>query len=197
MKKTTVFWSAIGSLVIIAIVIVCYKSFWSIQHPSSLTANTQTQQSRAAHPATAAADKASDEVSSLGFDKKEQTVSVNDKFTLGATIDPKGKKLSAAELHVVFDPKVLKLESIDPSDVFSLVLAKAQIDNEKGTASIILGVPLGQKAVAGASTIALFNFQAITSGNGEVDFNDKSVAAAEGAAGNVISARAGASITVR
>lgn len=145
-----------------------------------------------------AQEKSADEVSGLAFDVKNQEIGKESTFSLKAMIDPKGKKLSAAELHVVFDPKMLKLESVEPSEIFSLVLMSAQIDNEKGTAAIVFGVPLGGKAVESSAQIASFNFRSLsTSGKTEVNFTDKSVAAALETEGNVVSTRTGATISVQ
>jgi len=200
MGKTKIFWIAVGVLVIIAIGIVYYKSFWSIQNPpaSTISAPQQTQQSRAAQQAAASKQPETTKVSSLMFDSAQQSLATGTKFSLKAMIDPKGKKISASELDITFDPKVLKLESIDPTDEFSLVLAKAEINNEKGMATIALGVPLGKPSFDSVTPIATLNFQTLSiTGQTKVSFTDKSGAAADGATGNVVSSLVPATIIVQ
>jgi len=137
-------------------------------------------------------------VSTLAFDSQKQIAKTDEKFSLKAIIDPKGKKISSAELHVVFDPKALELESVTPSDLFSEVLLKANIDNEKGTASIALGVPLNKPSTSEVSTIAIFNFKPLSSsGNTEVKFSDQTKIAAEGQSVNALASSSQATITMQ
>jgi hypothetical protein len=159
--------------------------------PSSISkqtqSNRQTEESRAAQQAAAPKQQAAAKVSTLMFDNQQQSLAIDAKFALKATIDPKGKKVSASELHIVFDPKMLKLESIVPSDDFSLVLANSQIDNEKGSAWIALGVPLGKPSIDSASPIATFNFRTLSiKGETKISFTDKSGAAADGESSNIV-----------
>jgi len=134
----------------------------------------------------------------LSFDPQEQSIGVGEKFALRAMFDAKGKKMSAAQLNVIFDPKRVKLESIAPSDVFSLVLSEAKIDNSKGTASIALAVPLGKSAQDAVSPVAVFAFQALEAGEKtEISFSDKSAAAVEEKTGNAVVSRTSAVVSVR
>jgi len=189
----------ITGVVLVAILIFIVSLIWQNKFSNSLDQSAQSQinQKMKNSSSTQTNKRSSDTVSTLTFDNKEQTFASNEKFTLKAMLDTRGKKISAAELHIVFDPKILKLESIDSSDIFSLVLSGAKIDNEKGAASIVVGVPLGKKAAEDVVSVAIFNFQTISAGHSEVNFSDKSVAAAEGSAGNVINSRAGALINVQ
>jgi hypothetical protein len=200
MKKTIVFWTVVIVLVGIAIALVFYKSFWSIRNTQGPAGDSQqlSQESRAAQQAAAQKQEASPKVSTLMFDSAQQSVATDTKVLLKAMIDPKGMKVSASQLNVTFDPKMLKLESVEPSDGFSLVLAKAEIDNEKGTATIALGVPLGKAATESVSPVAIFNFQTLsTTGQTKVSFADKSGAAADGATGNIISSLEPATINIQ
>ena len=143
------------------------------------------------------ADMTPTDGSKLLFDKQQQNVAKGAEVTLLAMENPNGKKITAVDLHVVFDPKLLKLESIEPSDVFSLVLGNAQIDNSAGTASIAVGVPLDGKSTDAAATIASLNFQALSTGSATVSYSDKAVAAAENEKGNVVAVRGSAIINVQ
>lgn len=141
-------------------------------------------------------------VSTLAFDNQQMLVKNNEKLSLKAIVDPKGKKISAAELHIVFDSKTLKLENITPSNVFSTVLSKANIDNGKGTASIMLGVPLGNpNPDSEPVVIAIFDFQVISGSieNTQISFTDQTaVAAADGkGAINILASKTPAMITIQ
>jgi hypothetical protein len=138
-----------------------------------------------------------DAVSILQFDKKELIVSKDEKFSLQAMADPKGKKINAAELHITFDSKILKLENIVPSDVFSLVFSNADINNEKGVAAIILAIPLDKPSRDKTSPIATFNFQALSQGGSYISFSDKSLIAAEATSNNVVGTEIPTKINVK
>ena len=134
----------------------------------------------------------------LLFDSQQKTVEVNATFSLNAMVDPKGKKISASELDVTFDPTMLKLESVTPSEDFSLVLADAKIDNEKGTVSMAFAVPLGKDAKNITTNIATLNFKTLTKqGQSNVGFAEKSGVAADGESGSIISKTVPAIITVK
>lgn len=124
--------------------------------------------------------------SSLFFDQTEKTVAVGEKFSLDVKIDPLGEKINAAQLYFVFDPKLVKVERITASSEFSLELMGTKIDNEKGTASIVLGVPLKNPSVEKLTTIATLNLQALSAGNGQLNFSEKTKAAAAGKSGDVL-----------
>lgn len=203
-------WSPIiiGAAVILIVgLLVMAVLVWRLQSQVEMRKKAQLQilqQSRETQVASSSpASEKNDsqgivEVSSLSFEPQAETVAVNDSFALSVIADPKGKKISATELHVSFDPKVLKIESITPSDVFSLVLSDKQIDNEKGTASIVLAVPLQKPSVDVVSQVAIFNFKALSSASrSSVSFSEKSIAAADGETTNVIASRMPAVITVR
>jgi hypothetical protein len=187
MKKPVVIIGIVGILIISVILIG--KLIIQVQPGLKIAPQTkkQDQDARAAEQAAALKPLSASRTSTLQFDSQTQTVSAGATFSLKAQIDPKGKKISASELHINFDPKVLKLESISPSDDFSLVLANSKIDNEKGIASIALGIPLGKPAMEAISTIAGLNFQALSKGETKVIFTDESGAAADGESSNVVS----------
>ena len=135
--------------------------------------------------------KSSDEVSTLNFNNQEEKTKEGDNISLHANIIPNGKKISATELHITYDPKIVKLEKIDPSENFSLVLAGSIINNEKGEASIVLGVKPGNSAIEKQTEIASFDFKLLTAGVTKIGFSDNSVAAAENVPDNVVANRNG------
>ena len=192
MKRST------AKLLIVIIVIVCFVIY--LQHRSSKNSVPAGQNlgiQKKSQNISSTVGNFADEVASLQFANENESINTNDKFALNATLDAKGKKISAVELHIVFNAKMLKLENIGPSKDFPLVLFEPKIDNDNGTASIVIGVPPGQNAMTGSVSVAILNFQAISAGESEVSFSQDSVAAAEGATGNVIASREGESVTVK
>lgn len=198
MKKVIIILAAIAILAVSALIFG--KRFLQTGvSPTAVPQSTkQAQESRAAQQAAIPKSPATAKVSSIVFDNQQQTLAKETKFSLKATIDPKGKKVSAAQLDITFDPKILKLESIAPSDDFSLVLANSKIDNKNGTASIALGIPLGKPSLDSVSTIATFNFQTLSAtGQAKINFTDKTGAAADGEKGNIVSSLELATIIVQ
>lgn len=187
MKKNTVF------ILILLIAAASGVLYWKLK-PSNETlpakranqANQQVKkQADLAEPA-----KPTDEVSILSFDKKTQEVSVGEEFTVNALIEPNGKKVSAVELYLVYDKNKVQLEEVNPSKTFSLVLMAPKIENDNGTATVTLAVPLGNPFVEDSSVIAEFKFKALEEkGRTEINFTDKSIGAASGISGNVVGKR--------
>jgi hypothetical protein len=190
MKKKT-----IGMLVLI-IIAAGFMVFLQYR-PLKTPANHESRKLKLVPNNKVKTEKSLDEVAVLNFESKQKSVVKNAKFSLPAMIDAKGKKISATELHIIFDPKILKLESIEPSKGFSLVLSGANIDSVSGKASVVVGVSPGGEAAEGNSLIANLNFQALSAGNSEVSFSQDSVASAKGSAGNVIAFREGILVTVK
>lgn len=206
MKRSTIILIIIAIVLLGTVIIIARKLFWQPEFSSNVNQQQtakKIQEARAVQQAAAVASKSqrtlpAPKVSSLIFDNQQQSLATDTEFALKALIEPKGKKVSASELHVIFDPKILKLESIVPSDEFSLVLAESQIDNNKGIASIVLGVPLEKPPVDSISPIATFNFQTLSvTGQTKVSFTDKSGAAAEGTMSNIISSLEPATVIVQ
>jgi len=136
--------------------------------------------------------------STLAFSSQKQAVSINEKFSLDVVVDPKGKKVTVADIYITFDPKFLKLENITPLDAFSLILSGSKIDNEKGVAAISLGVPMEKNAVADISKIATFNFQALSSlGETEIKFVDPTLIGIVGQDVNGLASSFSTAITVQ
>lgn len=200
MKKSVVIAITVVVITIIIIGIVVIGKISRQNNPMPHSNKAQTKTDGQAQKAVDANVKKQEEVkvSSLMFDIKQQNLAVETKFSLKAMIDPKGMKISASQLNITFDPKMLKLDNIEPAEGFSLVLENSKIDNEKGTASITLGVPLEKPSVGSISQIATFDFQTLsTVGQTKVTFTDESGAAADGASNNVISSLEPATINVQ
>jgi len=73
------------------------------------------------------------------------------------------KKVTAVDLELTYDPKVLSKVDIKPGTFFSAptILSK-KIDKVKGRISYILGIGLGQKPVNGNGTVAILSFTPLT-----------------------------------
>jgi hypothetical protein len=126
----------------------------------------------------------------LYFEPSNESVAVNSNFTLNAMINPGTNKITAVELRISFDKNKLKLNSVDiANSPFQSVLQSAKIDNENGSASIVLGVPPSDPAnpVTSISKVAGFNFQALSAVESTiVSITSGSLASALGESGNVI-----------
>jgi hypothetical protein len=183
---------AIASILLLSIVIagliVWQKTGIKKSETSSQTSSNNTQKSEEnvsaggndAQNSQSQEAESAEKISTLSFTGAEKMES-NEKFKVNAMIDPKGKSITAAEIHIKFNPKSVTLENIEASEAFSQELMEAKIDNDNGTASIILGVPLDKPGVKEISTIASFNFKSLTSGeNTEISFTNNTRAAAEG-----------------
>ncbi|MFZ1655223.1 MAG: cohesin domain-containing protein [Candidatus Moraniibacteriota bacterium] len=133
----------------------------------------------------------------LTFDPAEVRIRSRGVLTLTAMVDTGGNRVTGAELSVRFDPTKLKLERITASPAFALNLQPQAIDNQQGTGSIALGVPLEQSAVSGRQSIAVLTFRALaTVGNTEVTFAENTLLAADDEPGNVIRERQAARVSI-
>lgn len=194
MKKTII---GLLVLVVMAMSVVVYLKSKTIGNAK----NTPMQNKEKVNSKTGNVNssiEAEDEVGSLYFDKSEQAIATNSDFTLNAMINPDVKQVNSIELHVVYNAKLLKLEKINPSEKFSLILASPVIDNEKGTASITLAVPLGSPVADKIISLASFDFKSLSdNGQAEISFTDKSIAAASGVSGNVIGSRKSTIVNIK
>ncbi len=133
----------------------------------------------------------------LSFDPIETRIVSGETITVTAIVETGANQVSGAELSVRFDPKSLKLERITAAPAFSLSLQPAAIDNQQGTGSIALGVPLEQSAVNGRQSIAVFTFRAVGPvASTEVAFSEKTLLAADDEPGNVIRERQAARVSI-
>jgi hypothetical protein len=136
--------------------------------------------------------------STLFFDPVELVINKGKSFTLTAKIDPGMNRISGAELRASFDAKKLKLEKITAAPDFPLSLQAPKIDNVQGTASIALGVPLGQPSLAVMTPVASFSFRALQAdGDVVIEFTDRSIVAADYEPGNVVKDRLSARVIIK
>lgn len=84
---------------------------------------------------------------------------VGDEFSLEVTIDSGENQVVAAELHIVFDPSKLEMETISNGPLFPNILASGAI--EGGTASITVGAADVKQPIKGTGTVAVVKLKAI------------------------------------
>lgn len=156
-------------------------------------------------PTAAVADPAIDEMmkaettadSRIYFDQSAVTAKSGERFSVVAMVDPGVNRVSGIDLEVNYDPKKLKLESIMPSDVFSLNLRNPKIDGAKGLGSIALGVPLESSSVGQSAAIATLTFRALQStGTAAVAFSGNTLIAADHEPGNVAKEKLPVTVTL-
>lgn len=196
MKKTKILIAGIIAVIVFIIIVVNYNKTKIGKEilPEKILNNNEMEFKN--DKETVSTQETNTIVSNLKFDQSSIKKNINEKFSIDAMIDPRGKKISAVELHIIFNSKILKLESIDSLEIFPVVLSSEKIDNEKGIASIVVAVPIDKVSPVDISSIARFNFNAINNGVSEVVFSNESVAAAEGDAGNVIATREKSNIVI-
>ena len=100
----------------------------------------------------------------LFFDQTSVSVSADQKFTLVAKVNPGTNEVGAVELDINFDKNILRLDSIEKSDSFNMILSGPKADNEKGTGFIDVGL-LSSPAtyITTTSDVAVFAFTALAS----------------------------------
>ncbi|MBI3576601.1 hypothetical protein HY086_01005 [Candidatus Gottesmanbacteria bacterium] len=78
--------------------------------------------------------------STLSFEPADLSTGLGQTVSIAVNVVPSTNIVTAAELHLQFDPALLELVSISPASVFS-VLTASVIDNSAGQASITVGAP--------------------------------------------------------
>lgn len=104
------------------------------------------------------------------------------------------KEVSALDLRLKFDPRLVKVEDVVPLGFFkgAKVLAK-NIDNNKGETSFDIG---GLPARSGSGNLAQITVTALSPGEAKIGFTQDSRVAAVGQRGNVLSATSDAVIKI-
>lgn len=138
--------------------------------------------------------------STIYFNPADTSVNLNQDFNLEAKINPASNQITAVVVDMTFDHTKFSLTSITPSSSFSSVLQPAAIDNNAGTGSITLGVPLHNPPtpVTSDSVVATFVFHSLTSpvSSAPFTFTSQSMAAALNETSDVIVTRTPATVTI-
>jgi hypothetical protein len=135
----------------------------------------------------------------IRFEPSAITVSKDQNFILDAKINPGTNQITAVELHVTYDVSKFQVNSITQSSAFSMPLQAAVYDNNNGTASIMVGVPLNNPPtpVKTDSSVATFSFRAIgDGGTSAISFASSTQASALNETVDVITTRNPSQITI-
>lgn len=109
----------------------------------------------------------------LYFTPQTISVSPNETFSLNSTINPGTNKVSAVDIEIIFNPLAMQLNSVTPISPFTMMpisckgqtpTAKPCIDNNVGTASFSLIVPLSNKSITSITNVVTFSFTAKSNG---------------------------------
>lgn len=84
---------------------------------------------------------------------------IGDAFSMEVTIDTGENQVVAAELHLIYDPIKLEMETISNGALFPNILASGSI--EAGTASITVGAADVKQPIKGSGTVAVIRLKAI------------------------------------
>jgi hypothetical protein len=88
-----------------------------------------------------------------------EPVASSSAYTTNLTLTTERKKVTAVQIELTYDPKVLTNVDIKPGPFFpSPTILLKKIDKVKGRISYALGIGLGQKAVNGNGTVAVLSF---------------------------------------
>ncbi len=131
----------------------------------------------------------------ISIKKPAKTILVGESFDVTVEVDTSTNVLSGTELEINFDKEKLTLASFSPSTLLPVELAKAQINNTAGSATISLGAQPANPP-QGKGTIATLKFEAKAAGNAAITFGPNTKAAGTSEATNVIIAKNPATITI-
>lgn len=116
--------------------------------------------------------------STLSLTPSTLTTSVGESFTLEAMIETETNIVPAVEIHLTFDPAVFQATSLAAGDALADIYDGPEINNDSGTAFIVVGDV--QNPVEGIGVVATIGFQVIGSSNEieEIAFADSTQAGA-------------------
>ncbi len=110
-------------------------------------------------------------------------------YSTNVSIETNGDKITAAQLELSFDPKVLTNVQITPGPfIQNPVILLKKVDQANGRISLALGIPLGQNGTSGTGTIATITFSEVPTATGStiLDFLPKTAVTAKGIAQSVL-----------
>lgn len=122
------------------------------------------------------------------------TPSLPNAYSTDIIIVSNGDKVTAAQLELSYDPKVLTNVQIKPGTFIKnpVVLLK-KVDETNGRISLAIGIPLGQAAPTGEGTIATITFNEVSTSTGStiLNFLPKTAVTAQGVAPSVLKSSTG------
>ncbi len=121
------------------------------------------------------------------------TASAGQEFTVAISINTKDLTVSAAELHLTYDPAKLQAEQIQIGSFLPVELVPGAVGG--GNASITVGaIPTAPKK--GTDVLASLKLKALTDGASDINFASTTQVAAIGQTSNVVDTTTGAHIVV-
>lgn len=130
---------------------------------------------------------------SLSVTPASLTMEKGEKFTLFVNIEAK-EEASAVELHLKFDPAILRVDSLSPTTFFAKAnILQKNIDNKAGQALLVLG---GLPAKSGSGQLLEMKIGTLKEGQTKLDIEEISQAAVVGKSTNVLGEVKGTNITV-
>lgn len=104
------------------------------------------------------------------FSQNSKTVKTDDKFSLVIEFTAPGKILNGADAFILYDPKLLQIDSVTQAGYFKEYPRKA-IDNTKGELKITAFISRDQNKITGNVPLATVNFTAKKAGKTQVKFD--------------------------
>ncbi|MBP7768471.1 hypothetical protein KA082_01390 [Candidatus Woesebacteria bacterium] len=149
-KKNTLVLGVVGLTVGIVALAGLFTSLWMAQQPKDIRS-----------------EASADVQTSFTFGKPTQSVAQAAQGVNTVSVNTGTRKLSAATIAITYDPQYIQVLSIEKTAKLPLILATAQIDNTKGTASITVGSNPTESPL-GTFDIATITFKALKSTSGTV-----------------------------
>lgn len=119
---------------------------------------------------------------------------------LNISINTGVNNVTAVQLELKFDPKVITNLTFEPGNLFTnpFILTK-NIDVANGRATYALGIPPGGKPINGVGTVAKINFTATGAAgtSTQIEFLPKTMVTSEGVSPSVLKSTTGAEIQFR
>jgi len=122
------------------------------------------------------------------------TPSLSNTYSTDVTIATNGDKVTAAQLELSYDPKVLINVDIKPGAfIQNPVILLKKVDQTNGRISLAIGIPLGQNGLTGTGTVATITFNEVPTATGStiLDFLPKTAVTAQGIAQSVLKSSTG------
>ena len=121
------------------------------------------------------------------------STSAGNTFTVNININTNGDSVSAAELHISYDPSFLEGQSITAGSILPVVLLPGTIS--AGTAAITLGSQ-PTSPITGSGILATLTFKALKSGSTNISINNTTQTASIGKTGNTAGSLSGVSVSI-
>ncbi len=130
--------------------------------------------------------------STLAIEPSTKTATAGTTFTLGITLNTNDDQVSAAELHLAYDPAAIQITDFTVGTILPLVLVPKNIAN--GSVSITLGAQ-PTSPFKGAGIVGTITVKALTSTTSTITFTGDTTVAALYKPTNSLVEKTGATIT--